>query len=151
MTLGDLRKLLRPRRHWQGRNGGETPDRALVAWGLAGGSRWFSEVPLVEYCSDLIDFAGLVGRAAEVKCARKVWATEEAELASLGEMRLETGLLTDGYRAAKESDQKRQLRGTAFAQLDLDPMQATKVNAWARRDREKGLGYLSPRQRAALK
>ncbi len=38
------------------------------------------------------------------------------------------------YKKAPASDQKRQLQGTAYAKLALTPEQATKVNAFARKD-----------------
>lgn len=51
-------------------------------------------------------------------------------------------------RAAPPADQKRQLRGTRYAELDLTPRQAARVNAAVGAGRSPA-PHLSPRQRAA--
>lgn len=50
----------------------------------------------------------------------------------------------------RASDQKRQLRGTHFAVLELSPMQLTKVNAFAPSGAPAAVRWLTPKQRAAL-
>ncbi|MEO0454392.1 MAG: VPGUxxT family thioredoxin-like (seleno)protein, type 2 [Verrucomicrobiota bacterium] len=55
------------------------------------------------------------------------------------------------YRKAPLSDQKRQLRGTPFAQINMTDATATKVNAWARRDLSKALSYLNEDQLMQIK
>lgn len=54
------------------------------------------------------------------------------------------------YRKAPESDQKKQLEGTPLASVKMSPEQATKVNAWVRRDWKKALSYLDDGQKSAL-
>ena len=58
-----------------------------------------------------------------------------------------------GYRTARASDQKRQLIRTPQLQdvPALNAVQLTKINALWPRDREAALGWLSPRQRAAVR
>lgn len=55
-----------------------------------------------------------------------------------------------GYRKAPAHDQKRQLQGTRFQQLEMTDAQATKVNAWARTDPRKALEFLTSEQREQL-
>lgn len=109
---------------------------------------WFEghEVTLVRYRKDQISFAELTSAAAKVDCADKVYASTDEQLKTLGETRLKTGKLSKSYRRAQESDQRRQIAGTALAKLGLTPVQATKVNAWARVDGDKALSWLSPSQ-----
>ncbi|MFT5465205.1 MAG: hypothetical protein ACI8UO_000292 [Verrucomicrobiales bacterium] len=107
------------------------------------------EVTLVRYRADQISFAKLVSEAAKVKCADKVYAKTDQQLKGLGETRLSTGKL-DGYEKAKDSDQRKQIEGSAWSKIRMTGTQATKVNAWARTDSAKALEWLSPRQRQQL-
>lgn len=61
-----------------------------------------------------------------------------------------SALKHESYRPAPQSDQKRQLQGTALASLSDDPILQTKLNAFVRSDYSKALEYLSPRQRRTL-
>lgn len=108
------------------------------------------EVTLVRYRSDQISFAELASEAAKVDCAQKVYAKTDEQLLSLGRTRLSTGKIGDSYRKAKDSDQRRQIRGSAWMKIPMTRTQATKVNAWARVDSKKALEWLSPRQRLAI-
>ena len=56
----------------------------------------------------------------------------------------------DGYRKAPEHDQKRQIRGTHFEAVLMSNAQATKVNAWVRKNPRKAIEFLSPEQREQL-
>jgi len=109
------------------------------------------EVTRVWYDRSELKFADLLKAAQKVDCARKVFsasADERAHAVKTG--RLSVGELT-GYRAAKASDQKRQIQGTPYAAISMTAMQATKVNALARRDHQAAQLWLSPTQRAGLK
>lgn len=50
------------------------------------------------------------------------------------------------YRAAERSDQKRQIRGSALEDIELSPMQRTKVNAFAPLDMDAAVSWLTPSQ-----
>ena len=109
------------------------------------------EVTLVTWHRDRTNLKELVKAAEQVRCAERVAVATQAELAQLPEKtRLRAGLLTDDYRPAQASDQKKQLSGTAFTGIRMTPMQAAKVNAWARVDIEKALAWLTPTQRREL-
>ncbi|MEM7014760.1 MAG: VPGUxxT family thioredoxin-like (seleno)protein, type 2 [Verrucomicrobiota bacterium] len=109
---------------------------------------WFEgrEVTLVRYRNDQISFAELASAAAKVDCADKIYASSDEQLKTLGDTRLKTGKLSKTYRRAKDSDQRRQIAGTQLMKLGLTPVQATKVNAWARVNGDQALSWLSPSQ-----
>ncbi len=89
------------------------------------------EVTLVDYDPKLISREDLIAQAKAISCADKVYS----------------GPALAGYKVAKESDQKKQLQGTAFAKLQgLGPYQRTKINAYARSRPEEAKKYLTPRQ-----
>lgn len=95
-----------------------------------------AEVTLVHYDESRIAEDTLVAEAKKRSCANEVFRGADLK----------------GYRPARESDQKRQLQGTAFANLPgLTAYQRTKLNAFARTDRNRAKTFLSPRQAAALK
>jgi len=108
------------------------------------------EVTKVVFDRDRISFSDLVAHAASCDCANKVYTTSSGDSAIAAKGRLAVGSLTNDYRAAGKSDQKRQLGGTPFEKLDLSPVQATKINAHARSEPRNALQWLSPRQIAAL-
>ncbi|MEM9017511.1 MAG: VPGUxxT family thioredoxin-like (seleno)protein, type 2 [Verrucomicrobiota bacterium] len=103
------------------------------------------EVTLVTYDRAILGFEELVRSAASFDCADKVFASEASERKMASRSRLSVGKLS-GYRAARASDQKKQLSGTAYPRLNLSPVQATKLNAFARTDPAKAQQWLSPRQ-----
>lgn len=109
------------------------------------------EVTLVDFDSDKTSLAKIIRAAREADVADGIYVTtaEQATAARSAGIR-NPGRLGSAYRAAPASDQKRQLPGTAFAQLDLTPEQATKVNAFARTDPKQALAYLTPAQRERL-
>ncbi len=110
------------------------------------------EVTLVRYHQDHLTLPTLARKAAEVKCARKVFAptaSEQREIAT--STRLTVGTLDDRYRIAKPSDQKKQIQHWNLSGIsDLTPMQLTKINALAPDDPKRALEWLSPRQRRRL-
>ncbi|MEO0444662.1 MAG: VPGUxxT family thioredoxin-like (seleno)protein, type 2 [Verrucomicrobiota bacterium] len=114
------------------------------------------EVTLVDYDPSVLPLETLVRKAAAVRCAEKVYlprkearSPESIAAVSKASRSLRIGTL-EGYETARASDQKKQLQGTPFAQLDLTPEQATKVNAWARRSPRKALEFLTEEQRAEV-
>ncbi len=111
------------------------------------------EVTLVNYHEDQLALPTLAEKAAEVKCAQKVFAPTPEERQSLMSAftRLVVGTLDKRYRKAKPSDQKKQIQRWDLSGVPgLTPMQLTKLNAFAPDDRQLALSWLSPRQRRAL-
>jgi len=104
------------------------------------------EVTLVTFDRKRLPFGELLEAAVSHDCARKVFVSNEVDAQLAKFSRLEVGTLTNEYKAARASDQKRQLSGTPYARLQLSPVQATKVNAFARVDQRQALGWLSPSQ-----
>ncbi|MEM9478330.1 MAG: VPGUxxT family thioredoxin-like (seleno)protein, type 2 [Verrucomicrobiota bacterium] len=108
------------------------------------------EVTLVRFDREKLPFETLTKKAESFDCAQKVFTTTTEDAVVAAKSRLKHAALTDSYRAAKKSDQKRQLPGTQFQNLDLSPTQATKVNAFARSNPKLAASWLSPRQLATL-
>ncbi|MEM7248428.1 MAG: VPGUxxT family thioredoxin-like (seleno)protein, type 2 [Acidobacteriota bacterium] len=108
------------------------------------------EVTLVTYDPKQLPLKTLVERAVAANVADKVYLP--AGTKQRGSVRdVPVGELDRGYSRARDSDQKRQVRGTPLAELELSPMQQTKVNAFARVDRKQAMSWLTPEQRAELK
>ena len=105
-----------------------------------------NEVTLVEFDRDTIPFSELVKKAASLDCAKKVYTNNPADHKIVQESRLISGTLNQTYRSASRSDQKRQIRNTTLSKLNLNPVQATKLNAFARSNPSKALSWLSPNQ-----
>ncbi len=107
------------------------------------------EVTLVRYHQDRLALPELARKAAEVKCARKVFAPTEAERREISDStRLTVGTLDDRYRIAKPSDQKKQIESWDLSGVSgLTSMQLTKINALAPDSPKHALAWLSPRQR----
>jgi len=109
------------------------------------------EVVQVTYDPSVLEWADLVRAAEKVDCAHRIYAPGGSELATARQLSPRTAKLyqADTYRKAKESDQKRVLRASALRELQLSPLQATKVNAalrfggWAEIRK-----WLSPEQQA---
>lgn len=95
--------------------------------GFSGGH----EVVLVRYDPSAVSLAGLRAVAEKKVCHHLSTAPD--------------------FRAAPAGDQKKQLEGTVWAELQLTPAQATKVNAWRTVDLNKAASFLTPSQRARLR
>ena len=104
------------------------------------------EVTLVTYDPSRLALKSLVRKASALGCAQQVYL----ENGSTEVKGAKKAHFKKDYRKARASDQRRQLQGTAFAKLDLNATQATKVNAWCRVDPAKALAWLSPKQRAQV-
>ncbi|MGL5018950.1 MAG: VPGUxxT family thioredoxin-like (seleno)protein, type 2 [Luteolibacter sp.] len=88
-----------------------------------------NEVTLVDYDPGKISLENLTRNAKAAGVANRVFES------------------LDGYQKAPDSDQKRQLKGTKYAKLQLSPEQATKVNAFARTDPTRADSYARGNQR----
>ncbi|CAA6678046.1 MULTISPECIES: VPGUxxT family thioredoxin-like (seleno)protein, type 2 [unclassified Lentimonas] len=107
------------------------------------------EVTRVKYAPSIISTEALVDKAKQFKCADKVYLPK-SDLAGNSAVTAEAFAAKD-YRVAPRSDQKKQLSGTPLQSVQLSPEQATKANAWIRRNPEKALSYLSAEQRSAIR
>lgn len=93
------------------------------------------EVTLVSFDENAVSESEVIKQAKAQSCANDVYRGADLK----------------GYRAARESDQKRQLQGTRFAKIkNLTAYQKTKLNAYARTDPSKAKNYLTPEQLASL-
>jgi hypothetical protein len=108
------------------------------------------EVTLVTYDKNALPLATLIKQATAARCADSVYVPSNQLQAAKNNTAKPVKTLTNNYRKAKESDQKRQIAGTKFTNLNLTPSQATKVNAFARVDTKKALSYLTKNQRDQL-
>ena len=86
------------------------------------------EVTKVWFDKNKIDKAGLNKKAKSLGVASKTYAVDQT--------------FENKYRKAPKSDQKRQLRGTQFENAKLSDFQATKINAFVRKDRSKVSEFL---------
>ena len=104
------------------------------------------EVTKVVYMKNEISLDELAAKAAQVKCAQKVY-TSSGEKVTV--KNLPTGRLSANYRKAGASDQKKQIsRWQEFQSVPgITDMQLTKINAFATKDVSKAMEWLSPRQR----
>lgn len=109
------------------------------------------EVTRLDYDPARISLEQLARRAREAGVADRLHLPAGAKVSGRSVAGVKVGaVLDESYRAAPASDQKKQLQGTAYAQLKLTPEQATKVNAFARSNPAKAADYLAPAQRVAL-
>ena len=113
---------------------------------------WYDnrEITLVTYHKHQISLDELARRAALVRCAQRVYTLPGERV---DRNRFDSKILKmEKYRPASSSDQKKQLENwPKLKQLEsLSDMQATKINALFRHDREKAMEWLSPSQRRQL-
>lgn len=113
---------------------------------------WFEgrEVTRVVWDRSVLSFEKLLATAEKFDCAQKVYVTETRDQAVAEAGRLRVGGLDESYRRARLSDQKRQISGTPFQKLNLSPVQATKINAFARSNPSSAYQWLSPQQKTAI-
>ena len=113
---------------------------------------WYDnqEVTLVRYHKDRLQLKGLINRAREVRCARKIYLQPQERK---GVLKKKTAPLDlNEYRTARSSDQKKQIgRWLANHQsANLTAMQRTKVNSFFPDSRDQAMEWLSPRQLATI-
>lgn len=113
---------------------------------------WFDhrEVTKVTYHEHLITLTELVGKAAEERCAERVYLRPGQQA---GDMVLPVSeLVPDAYKPASAGDQKKQLSLWPETQNIpyLSPMQQMWLNSWGPENRSRAIEVLSPRQRKAL-
>ncbi|MEM9237088.1 MAG: VPGUxxT family thioredoxin-like (seleno)protein, type 2 [Verrucomicrobiota bacterium] len=102
------------------------------------------EVTLVRYDPRVISLHELIDQAVSIDCSDSIHVPA-SELGSLARQGRKLSAL-EGYRAAPERDQKKQLSRLRLGGLDLTPAQRTKLNAWLPVDRNRALSFLSPAQ-----
>lgn len=110
------------------------------------------EVTQVRYHTELLSLETLIEKAFATGAADAVFLTDEGErkrARQLGALPVEE--LTSSYRKANASHQKKQINTSAFARMELSPMQQTKVNSFAPVIIEKALSWLTPEQRAEFR
>lgn len=105
------------------------------------------EVTRVVYDPSVLPLKTLADHAVKSDVADRIYTTD-----GVNPTALPAGRLTEAYRAAPASDQKRQLiRQPQWRNVPaLNAMQLTKINAFAPRGADAALQWLSPRQRAVL-
>ena len=105
------------------------------------------EVTLVRYDSEQLSLESLAKQAAQVRCVEKMYTPTGRRVG-----RLAAGRLDKSYRAAKASDQKRQLSGLPVVGSipAINATQLTKLNSLLPRDQKAALKWLSPSQRVWL-
>lgn len=109
------------------------------------------EVTLVDYDPGRISLEKLARQAKEAGVADRIHLTADAKLSGVSLAGVTIGAPLDRtYRTAIASDQKKQLEGTTFAGLKLNPEQATKINAFVRVNPAKAREWLAPAQREKL-
>lgn len=99
------------------------------------------EVTLVKYHQKRVSLEKLTEQAVAVDCARGVYLPDGATVQKKAKG-IKYGTLDDSYRIAKQSDQKKQLQGLKIVSQKFTPAQLTKLNAWARSDRDVFQSYL---------
>jgi len=110
------------------------------------------EVTLVTYHKGVISLSDLLKKAGQIDCAHKVYLKTDAEKAvAVKAGKFSLGRLDKSYRAAKSSDQKKQIQGTPYAKIkNLSLIQETKVNAFARSHQKLANQYLTRQQLQTL-
>ena len=109
-----------------------------------------AEVVDVEYLPERMAFSDLVGAAARVNCARRVYTTTDAQAEALRARDLDASPLAGDVGPAKPTDDLHDLARSPLRFLPLTPLQALRVNG-ALAAGEDGAAWLSPRQRAFAK
>ena len=106
------------------------------------------EVTRVRYHTELLSLETLIEQASTTGSADTVFLTSEADRKKARQVgALPVDELTSAYRKADASHQKKQINTSAFARIEMSPMQETKVNSFAPVGIEKALGWLTPEQR----
>jgi hypothetical protein len=109
------------------------------------------EVTLVEYDPGRVSLERLVQLAKRAGVGDRVHLPVGSSQAGASLAGVTLGApLDEGYRTAPASDQKKQLAGTPYEELNLSPEQATKVNAFVRVNPAKAREWLTVPQREKL-
>ncbi len=109
------------------------------------------EVTVVDFDPAITSLKDLIHEAKAAGLADSLYlTTEDQRWVAKAAGFPQSHLLDSSYKPAPASDQKRQLRGTPFAELQLTPEQATKVNAFARTDPAKAREHLTREQLKTL-
>ncbi len=102
-----------------------------------------NEVTVVDYDPQVISLKKLIERAMNLGVADRIYLTSEKQKEDVKVMMLRSIYdWSSDYRRAPHSDQKRQIQGTQYENHSLSPEQATKVNAFVRRDPQRVIEYL---------
>ncbi len=120
---------------------------------LATSAAWHAsrEVLEVRFDASRLSYRELLERAMQRSCAHAVVARSQAELAIAHEVfGDEASLSHQPSRPAGLLDDKRYLKQSPYRDLELTPLQATKMNAALARGTDPSL-WLSPRQREELR
>ena len=119
---------------------------------LASKAGWLDGHEVVELSFDpaVVTYEELVQAAQSRACSDAVYTHSDRQLRAARAVFGKNARPASAYaRVAKDSDQKRALRGTAYANVALTPRQAVRVNS-AVAANQSPAPLLSPRQRAAL-
>lgn len=108
------------------------------------------EVTVVTYHQEQLALEQLIEEAAARRCAKSVYI-ESGSMAAESSLQVKR-FERSGYRRAPSADQKKQIQQwlTAHEELQLTPLQLTKLNALMPDDREAASSWLSPRQLAQI-
>ena len=113
------------------------------------------EVTRVWYHKQAISLNELARKVSQNRYADRIYvksARQIEEFQSVADITLPLKQFDEThYTRARTSDQKKQIQDSLFTKLELTEFQLTKVNAFARTNRDKALEYLSPGQIADLK
>lgn len=108
------------------------------------------EVTKIVYNSRVLDIKSLLKQATELKCATGVYIRDENDLKIAKDAAiLPAKALSNNYRVAKASDQKKQVNTLTFPK-SVTMAQLTKFNAFFHGDREKAFSFLTEEQRKEL-
>ncbi|MFC4994018.1 thioredoxin family (seleno)protein [Rubritalea tangerina] len=108
-----------------------------------------NEVTLVRYHKPTIKLKSLINQAQNLHCANHIYLPKSPpSLTNTNSAYRELNLHT--YKKAKNSDQKRQLKGTPYSKLSLTPAQSTKLNAYARTNQKAAHSFLTHEQKNSL-
>ena len=113
---------------------------------------WYDgrEVTKIVYDSSKVNIKKLITQAKQLRCADGIYIQDQNDLkiAVQGNV-MPAKTLTNGYRAAKESDQKRQVKSVKLPQ-SLSAGQLTKFNAFFHVDQKVAASFLTEDQRSEL-
>lgn len=108
------------------------------------------EVTKIVYNSSIVDIKSLLKQATALKCATGAYIQDKDDLKIAKDAGiLPAKALSNNYRAAKASDQKKQVNTITFPK-SITMGQLTKFNSFFHSDREKAFSFLTEKQREEL-